>query len=136
MRIATTMFSALAIPAAIALALSTTAAAAATPGQSSTTQTPAPATSAQFYPGTVSTATYPLPGNQRGTLTVRAGMPAHVAQYGPPPAFKALDTNHDGRIDEKEAKAYPPLDSGFLYASGGRKTITRAQYERWAKSPR
>ncbi|MBS0381616.1 MAG: hypothetical protein JSR56_04205 [Proteobacteria bacterium] len=97
-------------------------------------QQPAPpASSQQFYPGTKSTATYPI---QDGTLTVNAGMPDHVKDYGPPPPFKTLDVNHDGRISEAEAQAYPPLDSDFLYASNNGKFITRAQYEKWVKDQR
>ncbi len=84
-----------------------------------------------FYPGTESSATYKLPD---GTLIVRAGMPAASQNYGPPPPFASLDTNHDGRISEVEARAYPPLDSDFLYASGGGKYVTRAQYQRWVRT--
>lgn len=91
------------------------------------------ASSSRFYPGTESTATYPI---ANGTLTVNAGMPTHAKQYGPPPAFKSLDRNDNGRLSEAEAKAYPPLDNSFLYVSGGAKTISRAQYERWIKLPR
>lgn len=94
-----------------------------------------PAPSAQssqaFYPGTESSATYPIPN---GTLTVNAGMPATVQDYGPPPSFATLDANHDGRISEKEAQAYPPLDSDFLYASGGTSEISRARYTAWVKT--
>lgn len=89
--------------------------------------------SMQFQQGTQSSAQYPLPGSNGGTLTVNSGMPAYVQNYGPPPSFKSLDTNHDGRISQDEAAAYPPLDSDFLYASGQAKTISRAQYEKWAK---
>jgi hypothetical protein len=85
-------------------------------------------TSPRFYQGTQTTATYPI---QNGTLTVHAGMPAEVKDYGPPPQFNTLDTNHDGRISPDEASAYPPLDSDFLYASGEGKSISRAQYQRW-----
>lgn len=91
-------------------------------------------TSGQFYQGTETSATYPLPDSHGGTLTVNAGMPAEVKNYGPPPPFATLDTNHDGRISESEAQAYPPLDSDFLYVSGQGKTISRAQYEKWAQS--
>ncbi|MGH8146927.1 MAG: hypothetical protein ACREPY_11395 [Rhodanobacteraceae bacterium] len=91
------------------------------------------AATARFYPGTKSSATYPT---QRGTLTVNAGMPAHVQSYGPPPPFKTLDSNHNGRIGESEAQTYPPLDSDFLYVSGGAKSISHAQYSRWAKAQR
>ncbi|MGH8155302.1 MAG: hypothetical protein ACREP0_08735 [Rhodanobacteraceae bacterium] len=90
--------------------------------------------SGQFYQGTESTAQYPLQGSNGGTLTVHAGMPAEAPHYGPPPPFSSLDTNHNGRIDEAEAKAYPPLDSDFLFASGGAKTISKAQYQKWAKA--
>jgi hypothetical protein len=95
-------------------------------GQSQTTRQD----SGRFYPGTESSATYPLAD---GTLTVNAGMPDHVRNYGPPPAFKTLDSKHNGRIGESEARAYPPLDNDFLYASGGGKSISRGQYEKWAK---
>lgn len=87
--------------------------------------------SGQFYQGTKSTATYPI---QNGTLTVNAGMPENVKSYGPPPAFASLDTNGDGRISQAEARAYPPLDSDFLYASGGGNTVSRARYENWVKT--
>lgn len=88
----------------------------------------------QFYQGTESTAQYPLAGSNGGTLTVHAGMPAQVQQYGPPPSFSSLDTNHNGRIDEQESQAYPPLESDFLFASGGGKTISKAQYDKWVKT--
>lgn len=87
--------------------------------------------SGQFYQGTESTAQYPLPDSNGGTLTVNSGMPANVQQYGPPPSFTTLDTNHNGCISEDEARAYPPLDSDFLYASGQGKCISRAQYKKW-----
>lgn len=89
--------------------------------------------SSAFYRGTETTATYPLPNSHGGTLTVRAGMPADVPTYGPPPSFKTLDTNHDGRISEAEASAYPPLDNDFLYASHGAKSISHAGYQAWVK---
>ncbi|HET9819943.1 MAG TPA: hypothetical protein VFP92_12345 [Rhodanobacteraceae bacterium] len=84
--------------------------------------------SAQFQQGTQSSATYPI---QNGTLTVNAGMPKNVKSYGPPPAFTSLDTNGDGRINQAEAQAYPPLDSDFLYASGGGNAISHTRYETW-----
>lgn len=92
---------------------------------------PSQAGTATFYPGTKTSATYPLPN---GTLTVNAGMPDQVQSYGPPPPFKTLDTNHNGRISETEAQAYPPLDSDFLYASGGGNSISRSQYDKWAQA--
>jgi len=88
----------------------------------------------EFYQGTESSAHYPLPDSNGGTLTVNAGMPANVQNYGPPPSFAALDTNRDGRISESEAQAYPPLDSDFLYASGQGRAISRAQYEKWVQN--
>jgi hypothetical protein len=86
--------------------------------------------SVQFYEGTRSSASYPI---QNGTLTVNAGMPANVRDYGPPPPFTTLDTNSDGRISQAEAKAYPPLDSDFLFASRQARTISQAQYQRWVQ---
>lgn len=93
-----------------------------------------PNASSQLYPGTVSQASFPLPDSNGGSVTVRAGMPGQVQQYGPPPAFKSLDTNGDGRIDHAEARAYPPLDSDFLFASHEGSTISRAQYEHWVRT--
>ncbi len=89
--------------------------------------------SGQVQQGTQSSASYPLPGSNGGTLTVNSGMPANTQNYGPPPSFQSLDTNHDGRISQDEAAAYPPLDSDFLYASGQAKTISRAQYTKWVQ---
>lgn len=89
--------------------------------------------SVQFLQGTQSSASYPLPDSNGGTLTVNSGMPADVPSYGPPPSFESLDTNHDGRISEAEAAAYPPLDNDFLYVSGQAKTISRAQYQKWVQ---
>jgi hypothetical protein len=92
------------------------------------------ATTDQFYQGTESTARYPLPGSNGGTLTVNTGMPANVQDYGPPPSFAKLDANHDGRISESEAQAYPPLDSDFLYASGQGRSISPSQYKKWVQN--
>ena len=90
--------------------------------------------SGQFEQGTQSSASFPLPDSNGGTLTVNSGMPAQVQNYGPPPSFQQLDTNHDGRISQEEAAAYPPLDSDFLYASGQAKTISKAQYQKWVQT--
>ena len=87
-------------------------------------------TPGQFYQGTESSANYPI---QNGTLTVNAGMPANVRDYGPPPPFKTLDGNSDGRISHAEAEAYPPLDSDFLFASHQGQTISQPQYQRWVQ---
>lgn len=102
------------------------------PAQSESVQSQAGA--GQFYQGTESTAQYPLAGSNGGTLTVHSGMPENVQRYGPPPPFSQLDTNHDGRISEEEANAYPPLASDFLFASGQGKTISKAQYQKWVKT--
>lgn len=126
----------LALAGAVALALMGGAAIAT--AQTATTQGAPPAApaenSSQFIQGTESTATYPLPDSNGGTLTVHAGMSAQVKEYGPPPPFTSLDTNHDGRISEQEAEAYPPLDSDFLFASQQGKSITKAQYQAWVSS--
>ena len=99
---------------------------------------PQPSQSSQsgsgFYRGTETSAQFPLPDSNGGTLTVNAGMPAQVQDYGPPPSFATLDANHDGRISADEAQAYPPLDSDFLYASGQGKTVSRAQYQKWTQN--
>lgn len=117
-----------ALAAVLAIVLSGSASIAAARQAESAPVASPPASAADIQPGTETTATYRL---QDGTLTVRAGMPAQVKDYGPPPAFSALDSNHDGRISEDEAQAYPPLDSDFLYASGGAKTISASQYQKW-----
>jgi len=91
-------------------------------------------TAGQFYQGTETSAQYPLPDSNGGTLTVNAGMPAQAQDYGPPPSFATLDANHDGRISAVEAQAYPPLDSDFLYASGQGQSISRGQYEKWVQN--
>ncbi len=87
-----------------------------------------------FYQGTETSAQYPLSDSNGGTLTVNAGMPEQVKDYGPPPSFTTLDANHDGRISPEEAQAYPPLDSDFLYASGQGKSISRGQYQKWVQN--
>ncbi|HEX5354080.1 MAG TPA: hypothetical protein VFW60_08375 [Rhodanobacteraceae bacterium] len=100
--------------------------------QTATGQPPA-SQSMQFEQGTESSVTFPMQSGN-GTVTVHAGMPAQVRQYGPPPSFGALDTNHDNHISQTEARAYPPLDSDFLYASGGRNSISRAHYANWVEA--
>lgn len=112
----------------LVIALSGTAGIAAARHAQSTPAGPVSPPASRVYPGTESTATYRL---ENGTLTVHAGMPVEVEDHGPAPAFEALDSNHDGSISEAEAQAYAPLDSDFLYASGGAKTISPAQYQKW-----
>lgn len=102
------------------------------PAQPQPSQSPESGTG--FYQGTETSAQYPLPDSNGGTLTVNAGMPAEAKDYGPPPSFATLDANHDGRISPDEAQAYPPLDSDFLYASGQGKSISRDRYEKWVKN--
>lgn len=119
-----------ALAAALAVALSSTAGIAAARQSDPEPAVSPPTSAADIQPGTETTAAYRL---ENGTLTVRAGMPAQVKDYGPPPAFSALDSNHDGRISEDEAQAYPPLDGDFLYASGGAKTISASQYQKWVE---
>lgn len=108
------------------------------PTQQTMPAQPQPSQSSQsgggFYQGTETSAQYPLPDSNSGTLTVNAGMPAQVQDYGPPPSFATLDANHDGRISADEAQAYPPLDSDFLYASGQGKSISRGQYDKWVQN--
>ncbi|MBS0583785.1 MAG: hypothetical protein JSS42_11850 [Proteobacteria bacterium] len=63
-------------------------------------------------------------------VIVRTGMPA-PQQYGPKPAFAALDSNHDGAISREEAEAFPPLANDFdLVAHNGERISTR-QYAQW-----
>ncbi len=102
------------------------------PAQPQPSQSPESGTG--FYQGTETSAQYPLPDSNGGTLTVNAGMPAEAKDYGPPPSFATLDANHDGRISPDEAQAYPPLDSDFLYASGQGKSVSRDRYEKWVKN--
>lgn len=89
--------------------------------------------SGQFEAGTKSSVSFPMQDGN-GTVTVNSGMPAEVKNYGPPPSFASLDTNHDGHISEAESKAYPPLESDFLFASNEGKTISRKQYETWVRT--
>lgn len=104
------------------------------PPPAATQPAPQQTASGNFYQGTETSASYPLPDSNGGTLTVHSGMPADAQTYGPPPSFKTLDANHDGRISEAEAAAYPPLDSDFLNASNHAKTISKAQYQKWVQS--
>ena len=104
------------------------------PPPAATQPAPQQTASGNFYQGTETSASYPLPDSNGGTLTVHSGMPADAQTYGPPPPFKTLDANHDGRISEAEAAAYPPLDSDFLNASNHAKTISQAQYQKWVQT--
>lgn len=89
--------------------------------------------SGQLETGTKSSVSFPMQDGN-GTVTLNSGMPAHVKNYGPPPSFASLDANHDGHISEAESKAYPPLESDFLFASHEGKTISRKQYETWVRT--
>ncbi|MBS0569713.1 MAG: hypothetical protein JSS28_03835 [Proteobacteria bacterium] len=66
-------------------------------------------------------------------VTLTSGQPA-PDHYGPPPAFAALDANHDGRISREEANAYPPLLNDFDYLAHHTNQVSKAQYERWVKT--
>ena len=66
-------------------------------------------------------------------VTLTSGQPA-PDHYGPPPDFATLDTNRAGRITREQAQAYPPLLNDFDYIAHHANSITKAQYERWAKS--
>ncbi|HST28389.1 MAG TPA: hypothetical protein VLK26_08495 [Rudaea sp.] len=66
-------------------------------------------------------------------VTLTSGQPA-PDHYGPPPTFATLDAGHTGRITREQAQAYPPLQNDFDYIAHHANSITKAQYERWAKS--
>ncbi len=75
--------------------------------------------------------TYPT---AQGDLTVHSGQPTPPS-YGPPPAFAQLAHRGAGFITAEEADAYPPLANDFIYADANRDGhISKAEYERWAKS--
>ncbi len=65
-------------------------------------------------------------------VTLTSGLPP-ASNYGPAPSFAKLDSNHDGYISTREAKAYPPLLNDFEYAAHNRKRVTKAEYERWTR---
>jgi lipoprotein-anchoring transpeptidase ErfK/SrfK len=70
----------------------------------------------------------------QGEVTVHSGQPA-PRSYGPPPSFAQLDRRGSGFISADDADAYPPLANDFLYADANRDgRISKAEYERWAKS--
>ena len=70
----------------------------------------------------------------QGEVTVHTGQP-QGQQYPPPPPFAQLATRNAGYITSAEADAYPPLANDFIHADGNRDgRVTRAEYERWAKS--
>lgn len=68
--------------------------------------------------------------NQGATVTVNYGMP-EPTQYGPKPSFSALDANHDGRISESEAQAYPLLANDWIHVAHHASSIGKAQYDAW-----
>ena len=78
-----------------------------------------------------STATYDTP---QGPLTVHSAQPA-PRNEGPPPAFAALDRRGAGFLTSADADAYPPLANDFIHADANRDgRISKAEYERWARS--
>jgi len=79
------------------------------------------------------TTTYQTP---QGPLVVHWGQPS-PRQFGPPPSFDQIDRRHAGYVTADEADAYPPLANDFIYADSNRDgRVSRAEYERWARSPR
>ena len=74
------------------------------------------------------------PDNDVDEVIVRSA-PNEVdySAYGEAPSFRWLDRNSDGVIDEREARAYPPLANDFLYASGNRSAVPPARYKWWAR---
>jgi hypothetical protein len=72
--------------------------------------------------------------NGDGKTIVHWGQP-EAKDFGAPPPFKRLDARGAGYITSDEADAYPPLANDFIHADANRDgRITRAEYERWAKS--
>jgi hypothetical protein len=72
----------------------------------------------------------------QGPLVVHWGQPTPQG-YGPPPSFDQLDRRRAGYITADEADAYPPLANDFIYADSNRDgRVSRAEYERWSRSPR
>lgn len=70
----------------------------------------------------------------QGEVIVHTGQP-QATQYAPPPPFAQLDTRNAGYVTSDEANAYPPLANDFIHADGNRDgRVSRAEYERWAKS--
>ncbi|MEO6968645.1 MAG: EF-hand domain-containing protein [Rhodanobacteraceae bacterium] len=66
----------------------------------------------------------------QGTATINSGMPP-ATNYGPKPPFAQLDTNHDGRISQEEAQAYPLLYNDWIHVAHHAKSITKSQYAKW-----
>lgn len=71
-----------------------------------------------------------MPTPQGSTLTVNSGMPP-APDYGPKPAFEQLDANHDGRITQDEAQAYPLLDNDWIHVAHHRSSISKSDYAKW-----
>ena len=72
----------------------------------------------------------------RGELTVTYGQP-EMQHAGPPPAFEALDRNHDGFVDQEEAHSgYYLLFNDFIHADVNRdKRISPHEYVVWQREP-
>ena len=61
--------------------------------------------------------------------------PAPAPQIGPAPDFAQLSAGGKG-ITEAQAVAYPPLANDFLHADSNRNgSISKAEYQRWARQP-
>lgn len=91
----------------------------------------APAAPAAPAAPTADQASYQTP---QGELTVRSA-PAPAPQIGPAPDFAQLSAGGKG-ITEAQAVAYPPLANDFLHADSNRNgSISKAEYQRWARQP-
>jgi hypothetical protein len=77
------------------------------------------------------TAVYPTAD---GKLVVHSSQPGPESS-GPAPAFAQLDRRGAGYLTAEDAGGYPLLANDFIYADSNHDgRISRAEYERWAKS--
>jgi hypothetical protein len=70
-----------------------------------------------------------------GHLIVTYGQP-ESRPAGPPPDFEALDRDHNGQVDEAEARGYAVLANDFINADlnhDGR--ISTREYAAWLREP-
>ncbi len=66
-------------------------------------------------------------------VTVNSGQPA-PNQYGPAPAFKKLDANHDGYISRSESEAYLPLFNDFDFLAHHAERVSARHYVNWVRT--